>query len=627
MHSYLVQTTSKVISLARAGRIDCARKLFDEMPYRDSIVWNAMLSSYSQLGLYQEALSLFHHMRISNTRPDHFSFTSTLSACAGASELRYGQKIHALVVVLGYNSSLPVNNSLIDMYGKCVSPFSANKVFEDMGLQNEVSRCSLLFAYVNADEINAARSVFDTMPKRVNIAWNTMIAGSARLGYIELCFSLFKKMLGDSCGPDQWTFSALMSGCGVAREFRYGCVVHALIVKSGWVLAVEASNSVLSFYARVSDHDGVVKMFESIESLTQVSWNAIIDAYMKIGDAQKAFLAFQHAPDINVVSWTSMIAGYARNGHGEDAISFFVDMTRNGLQLDNYSVGAVLHACSILATLGHGKMIHACSVRHCFHAYAYVGNGLVNMYAKCGDMESSNKAFNDIVDKDIVSWNTILLAYGMHGLVSKALQVREEIVASGLKPDNATFIGLLMTCSHSGLIEKGHALFKSMSSVYGLSPETDHVACVVDMLGRGGYLEEAREVANMFLQTHGRRICSSEALFGACSAHGDVEMAAELGANLKSIEPQNEMSYVLLSNLYCATRQWREAEMVRKAMADQGLKKMPGCSWIEVRNKITTFVAGRVLSHQYMEELCSILYFLEYEMKNPCPLTCVDGIT
>lgn len=621
MQSYLVQVTNRLKNLARAGHIVYARKLFDEMPYRDLVAWNSMLSSYSHLGLYQDALSLFHYMRITDIRPDHFTFTSTLSACAGADELRYGQKVHALVVVFGYHHSLPVNNALIDMYGKCLSPCSAGRVFEELGLRNEVSWCSLVFAYVNADEINAAYSVLNSMPKKVDIAWNTMIAGCARLGDIKLCFSLFKDMLEDLCDPDQWTLSALMSVCGEAREFLSGCVLHAYIVKSGWALAVEANNSILSFYAKLSHYDGVVKMLESVEYCTQVSCNAIIDAYMKIGETQKAFYAFEEVPDKNIVSWTSMVSGYARNGQGVEALQFFRDMIRNALQPNSFSLGAVLHACSILATLGHGSMVHCCSFRIGFHTTAYVGNGVVNMYAKCGDIEGSYKAFNDILVKDIVSWNLILLAYGMNGWASKALQVQEEMVASGVKPDKVTFTGLLMTCSHSGLVDKGCALLKSMCSDYGLSPDLDHVTCVVDMLGRGGYLKEAREVANLYLGKDSMEIRSHEPLFGACSSHGNAAMGEELGEALKSLEPQNAISYVVLSNLYCASGRWKEAEIVRKTMSDQGVMKMPGCSWIELRNEVTTFVAGGVSSHPCMDGLDSTIYILEYQMKNPCAVT------
>ncbi|XP_065863538.1 pentatricopeptide repeat-containing protein At2g36980, mitochondrial [Euphorbia lathyris] len=622
MQSNLFQITSKIVALGRSGCIGHARKLFDEMPNRDTVAWNSMLTCYSQLGHHQEALSLFHQMRTSNSRPDNFTFTATLSACAGSGSLLKGTKVHALVIVLGYQSSLPVNNSLIDMYGKCWNAFSAKKVFEDMDVTvtNEVTWCSLLFAYTNSGQFKAAREVFDSMPKKVGIAWNTMISSLGRYGEIELCLDMLKEMQQNLCEPDQWTYSALISACTESSEFLFGCMLHSVLIKSGWSFAVEISNSIMSFYAKLGSLNDVIKVFESTRLLTQVSWNAIIDAYMKVGNIHEALLKFQSLPEKNVVSWTSMITGYARNGYAEEALRFFVEMLNNCLLPDDFTFGPVLHACSSLAVLGHGTMIHGCAIRNGFNMYSYVGNGLINMYAKCGDLDRSILAFEDVYEKDLVSFNAMLFALGLHGKASQALQLYADMIASGTKPDKVTFIGLLVTCSHSGLIEEGRMFFESMSSVHGLPYEEDHVTCMVDMLGRGGYLAEAKELANKYSVT-GDVNCSSgrtsEVLLGACCIHNEGEMGSHLGEILKVLEPYKEISYVVQSNLYCERGQWKEAEMIRKAMLDEGLKKTPGCSWIEVRKEVTYFVAGNYL-HPYMDELCKILHFLDSEMRNPC---------
>lgn len=617
MHSNLYRTTSKIVSLARLGQISCARQLFDYMQDRDVVSWNAMLSSYTQMGLFPEALSLFQQMRVSHVNPDQFSFTATLNACAGLNDIQNGTRLHALVLVFGYESSLPVNNSLVDMYGKCSKPCSANKVFKEMNERNEVTWCSMLYAYTNTGQFNLANEVFCVMPNRVTIAWNIMIVGHAKYGEIELCLSLFKEMRENLFLPDQWTLSALMNACAESSEAKYGYMVHAFVIKTGWSSAVEAKNSILSFYAKLGNQSHAIKEFESTGMLSQVSWNAIIDAYMKKGDIEEAFSVFQRAPEKNVVSWTSMITGYARNSNEEQALSFFVEMIKNCLCPDDFTFGAVLHACSSLAVLGLGSMVHGCVVHYGFQAYVYVGNGLVNMYAKCGDIEGSIRAFSEILDKDLVSWNAMLYGFGMHGLASEALQLYNHMIASGTKPDKVTFIGLLITCSHVGLIEEGRMFFESMESIYGLSYEIDHVACMVDMLGRGGYLKEAEELANK----HSGAVCgktsSSEALLGACYVRGDVEFGTNLGEDLRSSEPKKEMSFVLLSNLYCASGKWKEAEMVRKAMVDQGIQKLPGCSWVQVRNDVAAFVAGNN-SHPSMGKIFEILHSLEFEIRNPC---------
>ncbi|RDX68122.1 Pentatricopeptide repeat-containing protein, mitochondrial, partial [Mucuna pruriens] len=619
MRFYLFRTTSKIVALARSGKICDARKLFDEIPHKDSVAWNAMLTAYSHVGLYQQSLSLFCSMIISHSKPDNFSLSAALNACAGASHLRFGATLHALVVVSGYLSSLPVANSLIDMYGKCLLPDDARKVFDEMSDTNEVTWCSLLFAYANSCRLGMALELFRSMPERVLIAWNIMIAGHARCGDVETCLLLFKEMCESLCQPDQWTFSALMNACAESVEMLYGCMVHGFVIKSGWSSSMEVKNSMLSFYAKLECHNDAMRVFNSFGCFNQVSWNAIIDAHMKLGDTQKAFLAFQQAPERNIVSWTSMIAGYTRNGYGELALSVFLDMARNSVQLDDLVAGAVLHACASLAILVHGRMVHGCIIRHGLDKHLYVGNSLVNMYAKCGDLEGSRLAFHGILEKDLVSWNSMLFAFGLHGRANEVICLYREMVTCGVKPDEVTFTGLLMTCSHLGLINEGFAFFQSMSLEYGLSHGMDHVACMVDMLGRGGHVAEARSLAKKYSKTSKGRSNSWEVLLGACYAHGDLGTGSCVGEYLKNLEPEKEVGYVLLSNLYCASGQWKEAEIVRKAMLDQGVKKLPGCSWIEIRNQVTSFLSGNN-AYPYMPHISKILYFLELEMRHTWPI-------
>lgn len=609
MTSSLFSITSKISLLAKAGRIYCARKLFDEMPIRDTVTWNAMITGYSHLGFHQEALSLFQDMRIANTRPDHFTITATLATCAWSSDLVCGTKVHALVFVMGYQLYVPVSNALIDMYAKCLSPPSANRVFEEMAVRNEVTWCSLLLAHMVSEQFSIANSVFSMLPTRIEIAWNIMITGYARHGEIVQCFDFFKEMLRNLNQPDQWTLSSLMNACAESLELQYGCMVHAFIIKSGWESSVESKNSILSFYAKLCCQDDAVKMFESSGTLTVVSWNAIIDAYMKSGDVHNAVAVFERVPERNVISWTSMIAGFARNGHGELALSYFANMVRNFILPDDISFGAAFYACSNLAVLRHGQMIHCSLIHHGFQVYLYVGNGLLNMYAKSGDMEGSRLAFHEIIDKDLVSWNAMLFGFAMHGRFSEALQLFGEMVASGTKPDKVTFVGLLMSCSHSGHLEKGQALFNSMESDYGVRPESDHFSCMVDMFGRGGYLAEAKELVE---ENWGNSV--SETLVGACSVHVETEIGMCSGECLKNSDPFKDMGYVTLSNLYCASGRWKEAEMVRKAMAVQGVKKMPGCSWVEVNNYVTTFLAGNN-SHTCMGDVNEILQLLDSQMR------------
>ncbi|CAA0807117.1 Pentatricopeptide repeat-containing protein -mitochondrial [Striga hermonthica] len=630
MRSQLVQITSKITALAKLGSISQARNLFDQMAERDTIAWNAIISGYSHSGLHHESLSLFNHMRFSNVKPDHFTYTAVLSACAGLRDSKSGQRFHALVIVSGWKSSLPVNNSLIDMYGKFLRAWDAQKVFENMGfLRNVVSWCSLLFAYVNAGLLDLSCHVLFDMPGRAVVAWNTVIAGCSKWARPELCLVLFRRMLEeDYCGSDQWTLSAVMNSCSEMCEPCYGYMVHGFIIQTGWENAVEVSNSVLSFYIKFGEEDEILKAVEAVRTFSEVSLNVIIDAYMKIGNLEEACRVFQSLPNKrNLISWTSMIAGCVRNGHEEQALNFFIDLTRSYIRPDDVTLGAVLHACSNLAALSRGRAVQGHVIKSGFHAYCYVGNSLVNMYARCGDILDAHRAFEEVPFKDLISWNTMLFAFGLHGQPVRAMRVLEEISASGLRPDKVTFIGLLMTCSHSGLIDKGLPLFESMSLKYGLRPDTDHIACVVDMLVRGGKFEKAEEFVN-------KHVCLDqiakmgllEVLVGSYLGQGDLKSGAKLAEKLCALRPRDEMGYVVLSNMYCASGEWVRAQGLRKEMADRGVRKMYGCSWVEVRNRVTAFVAGSD-SFSCMEEVYGVLSLIQTETRQPMSVFGWDGIT
>ncbi|KAI4303211.1 hypothetical protein MLD38_038868 [Melastoma candidum] len=604
----LFWVTSKISSLARGGRILYARRLFDRLPNRDRVCWNAMISAYCQLGLPRESLSLLGSMRAADIRPDHFTFTSCLNACARSGDVLFGGHVHALVVVSGYGGHVAVSNALIDMYGKCSRPDSAEKVFEETVGRNDISYCSLLFAYMRTGLFAEADVFFTSWCGDIQIAWNVMIAGYAECDEVESCIQLFNKMNESPCEPDQWTLSSLMDVSAESSEMVYGRAVHAFVIKSGWGSADESRNSILGFYSKHRKHDAL-KLLESFGARTLVSWNVMIDSYMKVGDVHNALLAFKQAPERNVNLWTAVTIGYSQNGFPEQALSFFVDMIRNSLRPDDVSFVAALHACSSLAVLSHGQMIHGNVIRCGFHMAVCVGNGLTNMYAKCGHLEWSCRMFADIPRKDVVSWNAMLFGLGLHGHGLQAMKHFEEMLACGIKPDKASFISLLMTCSHSGLVEEGRAIFNAMETEYGVKQEEEHVKCMVDMLGRNGFLEEARDLA---IEHGGAGL--QEALLGACSVHGEMAIGKEIGEDLRLMEPWKDISYVALSNLYCVSGKWKEAEMVRKMMRSQGVRKKPGCSWVQVRDAVTSFFAGQN-THPFISDGHELLSFLHVEMR------------
>lgn len=510
------------------------------------------------------------------------------------------------------------------MYGKCSSPSDAAWAFEEMEERNKVSWCSLLYSHVICGQLDDAHQLFDAMPARNTISWNILIMGYARLGEGEHSISLFKKMQLLGVEGDATTFGSLMDAGSDLLDPRFGRMIHAFIYQRGWYAAVEVNNSVLSFYAKFGLRNDALKAFESMETRTLVSWNAMIDAHMKFGDVHGALRLFLKAPETNVVSWTAMISGFARNGYGEKAVSLFVEMKRKSLAPDDFTFGAVLHACAMLAVLANGRMTHSCVICCGFNSHLYVGNGLVNMYIKCGDVEAGTRVFDGILKKDLVSWNAMIFGFALHGLATRAFEMYKDMLARGILPDKVTFLGLLMACSHAGLIKQGKHFLQIMESVHGIELDTDHITCIIDMLGRAGHLREASKLLGSCSRVVSDRISDAcEALLGACAVHGDWRIGKMLGEQLVSEEPQKEVGYVMLSNLYCVGGRWREAEKVRRVMMEQGVRKIPGCSWIEVRDVVMEFVSGSQ-SVNHMIDVHDMIGLLNYEMRNPS-FTCFNG--
>ncbi|XP_072972030.1 pentatricopeptide repeat-containing protein At2g36980, mitochondrial [Typha angustifolia] len=613
----IISATSRIVYLARSGLLSSARKLFDEMPERDTIAWNAMLTSYSHSGYSRDALSLFSRMRFCSERPDAFSFTAAIAASANIHDLGTGRMLHALLVHVGFQASLPVANSLVDMYAKCECPSDAALVFGEMEKRNDLSWCSLLYAYVNSGQFDSALKLFDEMSTRSTVAWNILIKGYAQIGDSELCLELFKEMWILGFEADDATYVIIMNACSELLEPYFGCMIHAILIQRGHNAVVEVNNALLSFYAEFGFRDDALRIFESMKARTQVSWNAMINANMKFGNVQEALSLLQRAPETNNISWTSMIAGFVRNGNGEEALALFVDMTKNFIRPDDFTFGAVLHACAITAALRCGKMVHNCVIQSGFYSYVYVANGLVDMYAKCGDIQSSNKVFDNISRKDIVSWNSMLFGFALHGWATKALDLFKDMLSRKVEPDEVTFIGLLTACSHSGLLDQGKALFEMMELIHGVKPNADHVTCIIDMFARAGCLRDASKLLEKYSKMLGEGtndLC--ESLLSACYVNKNVSIGRKVGEELVTVEPQNEVGYVMLSNLYCASGQWKQAERVRRVMVEQGVKKSPGCSWIEVGNMIRVFVSGSQNLNQ-VTDVYDIIGLLNYEMRSP----------
>lgn len=348
------------------------------------------------------------------------------------------------------------------------------------------------------------------------------------------------------------------------------------------------------------------------ESYIHVS-TTLVDMYAKYGCVSNALNVFDFMVERNVVSWSAMIACYAKNGRPFEALKLFQEMMA-GYPDDvpnSVTMVSVIQACASLTALGQGKLIHGFVLRRGLDSILPVINSLVTMYAKCGCLEIGRRVFDRMDKRDVVSWNSMISAYGIHGFGEEAIGVFNDMIDSGVSPNKISFVSVLGACCHVGLVDEGKKLFHSMRQ-YKIFPSAEHYACMVDLLGRAGRLEEAAKVVEGMRIEPGPTVWGS--LLGACRIHCNTELAETACRHLFELEPMNAGNYVLLAGIYAEAMMWEEVNRVRKLLEARGLEKLPGCSWIEVKKKMYSFTSVDEFNPQ-IEQLHAFLAQLSMEMK------------
>ncbi|XP_057864387.2 pentatricopeptide repeat-containing protein At1g25360 [Cryptomeria japonica] len=608
----VVAWTSMVAGYVRCGEIDQARQMFEDMPERDVVTWNALISGYSHHGHGDVAIQLFCQMQRMGFKPDRYTFTGVIAVCASLANELLGSQVHAKIIRLGVDSCTSIANALVDMYGKCFCTVEARQVFDKMPDRDVVSWATMIAGYVKCGDIENARLVFDNTPEQYEVAWNTMIAGYCQQGNNGDALKLFREMYLAGLKLDYFTYTSVISACANLSAVECGKQIHAYVVKTELDRRVSIENGLCSFYAKCSNISNARYIFDKISEPDVVSWNVMITGYVNQGMLEDAQKMFDKMPERSALSWTLMIAGYAQYGHGELSSKLFCQMRHGEVKPNHFTFAGVLSACSSLAALEHGKQVHAQVVQIGFEPSISVGNALVTMYARCGLIEGAYRVFEAMPELDPISWNAMIAGYAQHGHGNKALLLFEQMLSIGIRPDRITFLCVLSACSHAGLVEEGWKYFDSMTQVYGVPPGTDHYAHMIDLLGRAGCLDEAENLINTMPLEPDSSVW--EALLGACRTHGNAVLGMRAAEHLFNMEPRNTATYVLLANMFAAAGRWEEAAKVRKAMKDKGVKKEPGCSWIEVKSRVHAFLADDV-SHPQALEIYATLDRLVVQMR------------
>ncbi|KGN63866.1 pentatricopeptide repeat-containing protein At4g02750 [Cucumis sativus] len=577
------------------NKFDCARKVFEKMPDRDLISWNVMLSGYVKNGNLSAARALFNQM----PEKDVVSWNAMLSGFAQNGFVEEARKIFDQMLVKNEISW----NGLLSAYVQNGRIEDARRLFDSKMDWEIVSWNCLMGGYVRKKRLDDARSLFDRMPVRDKISWNIMITGYAQNGLLSEARRLFEEL------PirDVFAWTAMVSGF-----VQNGMLDEATRIFEEMPEKNEVSwNAMIAGYVQSQQIEKARELFDQMPSRNTSSWNTMVTGYAQCGNIDQAKILFDEMPQRDCISWAAMISGYAQSGQSEEALHLFIKMKRDGGILNRSALACALSSCAEIAALELGKQLHGRLVKAGFQTGYIAGNALLAMYGKCGSIEEAFDVFEDITEKDIVSWNTMIAGYARHGFGKEALALFESMKMT-IKPDDVTLVGVLSACSHTGLVDKGMEYFNSMYQNYGITANAKHYTCMIDLLGRAGRLDEALNL--MKSMPFYPDAATWGALLGASRIHGDTELGEKAAEKVFEMEPDNSGMYVLLSNLYAASGRWREVREMRSKMRDKGVKKVPGYSWVEIQNKTHIFTVGDC-SHPEAERIYAYLEELDLELK------------
>lgn len=487
-------------------------------------------------------------MRFQGIRPDSVVVAALLPACSRLEAKQLGMALQGSAFRGGFDGDLFVSNALIDMYCKCGDTHVA---------------CFLFRNAVHKDVIS----------------WSTLIAGYSQNCQYWNSVDLYLEMISGE-RTNAVTAASVLPAFAKLKLLKQGKEMHSYILKQAF------------------DKDIVVGC-------------ALIDMYAYCGSTREAESIFEIMSDKDITVWNSMIAGYASNEDPDSALRIFPRIWESQLKPNSITLVSILPICTKMGGLKQGKEIHGYATRSGLGMAISVGNSIMDMYCKCGCLELGVKVFDNMMEKNVVTYNTIISAHGIHGYADEAFSSFLQMKASKFKPNKVTFVALLSACSHAGLVDRGWSLYRSMINDYGLLPDMEHYSCMVDLLGRAGHLDDACNFIRRMPVEPDVNVLGS--LLGACRVHNRLELAHLVGRQLIQKEMGDPGCHILLSNICASTERWEDASKYRIMIKEKGLIKKTGKSWIQIGRRINMFKA-RHATHPQFDKIQEILGSLLLEM-------------
>nr|XP_043626271.1 pentatricopeptide repeat-containing protein At3g16610-like [Erigeron canadensis] len=503
-----------VDAYGKCGDLESCKQIFDEMVERNDVSWNAIITSFAHMDRHQDAMDFFRVMIYKGVVPNSVAVSSMLPVLVELGRLQLGTELHGFSIRMGMESDIFVANSLLDMYAKFGYSAKALTAFNNIDAKNIVS-------------------------------WNALVANYAQNGFEMLALSVVREMQTHGQVPGAITLTNVLGACARIGLVSHGKEVHAMSIRGGFTCQLFISNALIDMYAKCG-HLHLARNVFNVSFKDRISYNTLISAYSHTNTSESLYL--------------------------------FREMLLQGLEPDTISFAGALSACANMADIKKGKEIHGFCVRTLFHNHLLVSNSVLDLYTKCGRLDLSQKVFDQIPKKDAASWNTIIMGYGMRCELDTAISLFEAMKNDDqdhVKRDSITYLAVLSMCSHGGLVDLGRKYFEEMKE-QNIEPSQTHYACMVDLLGRAGLIEEAVEMINGLPMEPDANVWGS--LLGACRLHGNIELGELAVEHLFKLKPDHSGYYTLLSNMYAEAGRWHEADEIRELMKLRGVKKNPGFS-------------------------------------------------
>lgn len=535
-HQDIFVMTFLVNVYAKCGTMEEAKKVFDNLPGINVVSWTSLMSGYVQNSQPELAIHIFIDMLEVGAYPTNVTLGTAINACATIGSIKLGKQIHAYVVKYQTEDDASVGNSLCSLYSRCGSLDSAIKTFKRIREKNVIS-------------------------------WTTVIGACGENGEAVRGLRCFPKMLSEGVQPNEFTLTSILSVCCTMQSSGVGKQVHSLSIKLGYESNLRVRNSIMYLYLKCGSIDEAQKLFDGKKHVSLVTWNAMIAGHAQMMDLAKDDLSAHNS--------------------GTEALNIFSKLHRSGMKPDLYTFSSILTVCSRLVALEQGEQIHAQTLKTGFLSDVIVGTALVNMYNKCGRIERASKAFVEMSTRTMISWTSMITGFANHGQSQQALQLFEDMLLSGVRPNQITFVGVLSACSSAGVVYQALNYLEMMQKDYKIKPVMDHYICLIEMFVRLGRLEEA------FNFIKKKNIEPNEVtwslLVAGCRRQENMELGFYAAEQLLRLKPKDPEIYALLLDFYTSAERWEDVSMVKKIMREEKLGKIQDWSWISIKDQVYSF--------------------------------------